>query len=82
MSVSFRFKKFGTKRFGVEGRAAMFQPDPDLHRLLSVERAERIRADIDRERLRRRGAPRRSLAALELLRTRQQQHSTACGGTS
>jgi hypothetical protein len=77
----FRIKKFGTKRFGVEGRAAMFQPDPDMHRLLAVERAERIRADIDRERLRRRGSLRRSLGPLELPRLSRQQHSTA-GGTS
>ena len=61
----------------------MFQPDPDMHRLLSVERAERIRADIDRERLRRRVTPRpKSLGSLALLRQRRQQHSTACGGTS
>jgi hypothetical protein len=66
----FRIKKFGTKRFGVEGRAAMFQPDPVMHRLLSVERAERLRADIDRERLRRRGTPRRSLGSFDLLRQR------------
>ena len=60
----------------------MFQPDPDMHRLLSVERAERIRADVDRERLRRRGSLRQSLGSLDLLRLSRQRNSTACGGTS
>lgn len=61
----------------------MFQPDPDVHRLLSVERTERLRADIDRERLRRRATLRpKSLGTFHLLRQRRQQHSTACGGTS
>jgi len=60
----------------------MFQPDPDMHRLLSVERAERIRADIDRERLRRRGPLRQSLWLFDRPRPTRQQHSTACGGTS
>jgi hypothetical protein len=60
----------------------MLQPDPDMHRLLSVERAERIRADVDRERLRRRGSLRRSLGSLDLLRLSRQQHSTASGGTT
>jgi hypothetical protein len=60
----------------------MFQPHPDMHRLLSVERAERIRADVDRERLRRRGSLRQSLGSLDLLRLSRQRNSTACGGTS
>jgi hypothetical protein len=57
----------------------MFQPTADLHRLLSVERAERLRADaVDRPR--RRGALRRTFATLDGLRPHR--HETACEGTS
>ena len=57
----------------------MFQLDPEVHRLLSVERAERLRADAAVHPPRRRGALRRRLSSLELPKTRQ---STAFGGTS
>ncbi|HKH31939.1 MAG TPA: hypothetical protein VKA45_12895 [Gaiellaceae bacterium] len=55
----FDIKKFEAKRFGIERRRPpMLQPDLDVQRLLSVERAERLRADaLDRNR--RRGAFRR-----------------------
>lgn len=54
----FDLKKFEVKRLGFERRATMLQPDLDVQRLLSVERAERLRADaLDRNR--RRGAFRR-----------------------
>jgi hypothetical protein len=56
----------------------MFQPDPAMHRLLSVERAERLRADAAVHPPRRRGALRRRLSSFEPLKTRQ---STASGGT-
>ncbi len=57
----------------------MFQLDPEVHRLLSVERAERLRADAVVDRPRRRGTLRRRLSSLELPKTH---HSTAFGGTS
>jgi hypothetical protein len=57
----------------------MFQPTPDVHRLLSVERAERLRAD-GANRPRRRGALRRTFASLDALRPHR--HQTACEGTS
>jgi hypothetical protein len=57
----------------------MLQPDPTVHRLLSVERAERLRADaVDWPR--RRGALRSGLSALAPLRARR--HSPASQATS
>jgi hypothetical protein len=74
IAVSFGLKKFIAKRFGFERRPAVFQPDPDVHRLLSVERAERLRADaVDWPR--RRGALRSRVPALAPLRARR--HSPA-----
>ena len=53
----FDVKKFEVKRLTFE-RSAMLQPDLDVQRLLTVERAERLRADaLDRNR--RRGTFRR-----------------------
>ena len=55
----------------------MFQPDPDVHRLLSVERAERLRADaVDRPR--RRGALRSTTRVARTAAARR--HAPACAG--